>query len=131
MIADPIRCSWAQSDPLLMRYHDHEWGLPLHDETRLFEMFVLEGAQAGLSWLSILRKRPAYRKAFENFDPEKIARYGEAKVAELLSNAGIIRNRLKLPRGCRQRQGISASQRGIRQFRQIHLAIRGRQASPE
>ncbi len=96
MIADPIRCSWAQSDPLLMRYHDHEWGLPLHDETRLFEMFVLEGAQAGLSWLTILRKRPAYRKAFENFDPEKIARYGEAKVAELLSNAGIIRNRLKL-----------------------------------
>ena len=90
------RCAWAGSDPLYLAYHDEEWGVPLHDEQRLFEMLILEGAQAGLSWITILRKREAYRKAFDNFDVKKIALYGEAKVAELLANPGIVRNRLKI-----------------------------------
>lgn len=93
----PIRCAWAcHNDPLEERYHDEEWGVPLHDEQRLFEFLILEGAQAGLSWLTILRKREAYRLAFDQFDPVKVAAYDEEKVAELLQNAGIIRNRLKI-----------------------------------
>ena len=89
------RCSWAKND-LAIAYHDAEWGVPLHDDRALFEFLVLEGAQAGLSWDTILRKRDAYRKAFDKFDPAKVARYSEKKVAELLSNEGIIRNRLKI-----------------------------------
>lgn len=96
MSADLVRCGWASSDPLNLEYHDHEWGSPSHDDRHLFEMLILEGAQAGLSWITILRKRPAYRIAFDNFDPEKIARYTEKKVAKLLDNAGIIRNRAKV-----------------------------------
>jgi DNA-3-methyladenine glycosylase I len=91
-----IRCQWAGTDPLYVAYHDLEWGVPVHDDRLLFEFLVLEGAQAGLSWITILRKRESYRKAFEGFDPEKVARYGEEKVAELLANPGIIRNRLKV-----------------------------------
>ena len=79
-----------------MKYHDEEWGVPLHDDRRLFEMLILEGAQAGLSWITILRKRPAYRKAFDNFDAKRIARYGAAKRRALLGDAGIVRNRLKI-----------------------------------
>jgi DNA-3-methyladenine glycosylase I len=79
-----------------VRYHDEEWGVPLHDDRRLFEMLILEGAQAGLSWITILRKRPAYRKAFDRFDPKKIVRYGAAKKRALLADAGIVRNRLKI-----------------------------------
>src|SRR5690349_988532 len=79
-----------------MAYHDQEWGVPVHDDRALFEFLVLEGAQAGLSWSTILNKRPAYRAAFDHFDPGKIARYGEAKIAALLENAGIVRNRLKI-----------------------------------
>ena len=90
------RCEWATSDPLSMRYHDEEWGVPEHDDRKLFEFLVLEGAQAGLSWLTILRKRDNYRKAFDDFDAEVIAEYDERKVAELLLNAGIVRNRLKI-----------------------------------
>ena len=90
------RCSWCGTDPLYVRYHDEEWGVPLHDDRRLFEMLILEGAQAGLSWITILRKRPAYRKAFDRFDPKKIARYGAAKKRALLADAGIVRNRLKI-----------------------------------
>ncbi|HKY79121.1 MAG TPA: DNA-3-methyladenine glycosylase I [Anaerolineales bacterium] len=90
------RCDWAGSDPLYIEYHDTEWGVPLHQDLRLFEMLLLEGAQAGLSWLTVLRKRPAYRQAFDHFDPEKVARYDTAKVAELLANEGIIRNRAKI-----------------------------------
>src|SRR5690242_8319901 len=90
------RCQWSTSDPLYVAYHDQEWGAPLHDERRLFEMLVLEGAQAGLSWITILRKREGYRVAFDNFDAAKIAEYDERKVAELLGNPSIVRNRLKV-----------------------------------
>jgi len=89
------RCSWARDD-LARRYHDEEWGVPLHDDHRLFEFIVLEGAQAGLSWDTILRKRESYREAFDNFDPAKIARYDARRVERLLKNEGIVRNRLKI-----------------------------------
>jgi DNA-3-methyladenine glycosylase I len=81
---------------MYVRYHDEEWGVPVHDDRRLFEMLILEGAQAGLSWITILRKRPAYRAAFDRFDPRKVARYGAARKRVLLRNAGIVRNRLKI-----------------------------------
>lgn len=90
------RCPWAGSDPLYRAYHDEEWGVPVHDDRLLFEFLTLEGAQAGLSWITILRKRPAYREAFARFDPEAVARFDDAKVAELLANPGIVRNRLKV-----------------------------------
>ena len=90
------RCAWAGSDPLYIAYHDEEWGTPLHDDQRLFEFLLLEGAQAGLSWITILRKRENYRAAFDGFDAQKIARYDAAKVESLLSNPGIVRNRLKV-----------------------------------
>lgn len=92
-----IRCSWANpANPRYLAYHDHEWGVPCHDENTLFEMLNLEGAQAGLSWETILNKRDTYRAAFDNWDADKIAAYGPDKVAELLANAGIVRNRLKV-----------------------------------
>ena len=90
------RCSWCGTDPLYVRYHDDEWGVPVHDDRRLFEMLILEGAQAGLSWITILRKRPAYRRAFDRFDARKIARYDARKKRVLLADAGIVRNRLKI-----------------------------------
>lgn len=90
------RCQWAGSDPLYQKYHDEEWGIPVHDDRKLFEMLILEGAQAGLSWITILRKRENYRKAFNNFDAKKIAKYDSKKVNLLLQNEGIIRNRLKI-----------------------------------
>jgi DNA-3-methyladenine glycosylase I len=83
-------------DPLYVAYHDEEWGVPVHDDRRLFEMLVLEGAQAGLSWATILKKRNAYREAFDHFDPQKVARYNHRKIEKLLSNEGIVRNRLKI-----------------------------------
>ena len=90
------RCAWAGSDTLYRRYHDLEWGVPLHDDNRLFEFLILEGAQAGLSWITILRKRENYRAAFDNFDATRIARYDASKIESLLQNAGIVRNRLKI-----------------------------------
>jgi DNA-3-methyladenine glycosylase I len=90
-----MRCSWAKNE-LAIAYHDAEWGVPLHDDQKLFEFLILEGAQAGLSWDTILRKRENYRAAFDNFDAGKVALYDEKKVAELLNNEGIIRNRLKI-----------------------------------
>ncbi len=90
------RCAWAGSDPIYIAYHDHEWGVPVHNDRQLFEMLILEGAQAGLSWSTILNKRDNYRLAFDNFEPERVAGYGPAKVEELLSNAGIVRNRRKI-----------------------------------
>ena len=95
------RCSWAvgnwkKIDPPMVAYHDTEWGVPLHDDRKLFEFLVLEGAQAGLSWMTVLKKRENYRKAFEGFDPQKVARYNKAKIRKLLGDAGIIRNRLKI-----------------------------------
>ncbi|HCV26197.1 MAG: DNA-3-methyladenine glycosylase I [Vicinamibacterales bacterium] len=92
----PTRCAWAGSDPLYVRYHDTEWGVPQHQDRKLFEMLVLEGAQAGLSWITILRKRAAYRKAFDRFDPRKVARYSAPDRRRLLADAGIVRNRLKI-----------------------------------
>jgi len=91
-----VRCAWAGSDPLYLAYHDQEWGTPLHDDRALFEMLVLEGFQAGLSWITILRKRDNFRQAFDRFDPVKIASYDQAKVAALLANPGIVRNRAKI-----------------------------------
>lgn len=94
---DKMRCGWVNlNEPIYVRYHDEEWGVPVHGDNALFERITLEGAQAGLSWLTILRKRENYRAAFDHFDPALVARYDEAKVAELLANAGIVRNRLKI-----------------------------------
>jgi DNA-3-methyladenine glycosylase I len=90
------RCLWCGTDPLYVHYHDTEWGVPSHDDRHLFEMLVLEGAQAGLSWITILRKREAYREAFANFDAAKVARFTPARVERLLTNEGIVRNRLKV-----------------------------------
>ena len=90
------RCAWAGEDPTYVAYHDTEWGVPVYDDRLLFEFLILEGAQAGLSWITILRKREAYRKAFAGFDPEKVARFNEKKVEALMQDAGIVRNRLKL-----------------------------------
>ena len=93
---EPIRCAWSVGDPLLTAYHDAEWGVPVQDDRTLFEFLTLEGAQAGLSWLTILRKREAYRLAFDDFDVERIARYDARRVEKLLANPGIVRNRLKI-----------------------------------
>lgn len=93
---EKIRCPWAGTDPVYIRYHDTEWGVPLHDDRLLFEFLVLEGAQAGLSWLTILKKRENYRKAFDRFEPEKVARYGEADIERLTADSGIVRNRRKI-----------------------------------
>ena len=90
------RCTWAESDPLLLAYHDAEWGVPEYDSRALWEKLMLDGFQAGLSWSIILRKREAFRKAFKNFDPEKVARFGEKDIARLLTNAGIVRSRAKI-----------------------------------
>jgi DNA-3-methyladenine glycosylase I len=91
-----VRCGWCGTDPLYVAYHDREWGVPVRDDRTLFEFLVLEGAQAGLSWITILRKREAYRSAFDGFDAEKVARYDRRKVERLLQNPGIVRNRLKV-----------------------------------
>jgi DNA-3-methyladenine glycosylase I len=91
-----MRCPWCGDDPLYVKYHDEEWGVPSHDDCHLFEKVVLEGAQAGLSWITILRKRDAYRNAFRSFDPEKVARFTEADVRRLLGDPGIVRNELKI-----------------------------------
>jgi DNA-3-methyladenine glycosylase I len=91
----PIRCAWASGEQSI-RYHDEEWGVPVHDDRRLFEFLILEGAQAGLSWSTILNKRENYRRAFDGFDPERVARYDRRKVKQLLADAGIVRNKLKV-----------------------------------
>ncbi len=96
MPATQIRCEWVGVDPLMITYHDKEWGVPVHNDTTLFEFLTLEGAQAGLSWTTILRKRENYKKAFDNFDIKKIAQYNSQKVSSLLANEGIIRNKLKI-----------------------------------
>lgn len=95
-MSEKIRCSWAGDIPIYQDYHDKEWGRPVHDDRKLFEMLILEGAQAGLSWITVLKKREAYRAAFDGFDPQKIARYDDAKIEALMANEGIIRNRLKI-----------------------------------
>jgi len=94
--SEKTRCAWANSPPIYVDYHDNEWGRPVHDDRKLFEMLILEGAQAGLTWLTILKRRENYRAAFDNFDPYKVAAYDEIKIGELIENEGIIRNRLKI-----------------------------------
>ena len=95
-MSEPIRCEWCIHHPVMTRYHDTEWGVPLHDDRKLFEFLVLDAAQAGLSWRTILLKRENYRRAFDNFDAEKVARYTDKRLAQLLQDAGIVRNRLKI-----------------------------------
>lgn len=91
-----VRCPWVNQNPKMIEYHDTEWGVPLHDDRKLFEFLVLEGAQAGLSWETVLNKRENYRKAFAGFDPKKVAKYGAKEIKKLLGNAGIIRNKMKI-----------------------------------
>ena len=102
------RCSWCGSDPLYRAYHDEQWGVPVRSERELFEMLVLEGAQAGLSWLTILRKREGYRRLFDGFDPEKVARYDARRIERLLADPGIVRNRLKVESAVRNARGVLA-----------------------
>jgi DNA-3-methyladenine glycosylase I len=104
------RCAWCGDHPLYIAYHDEEWGAPVHDDRRLFEMLILEGAQAGLNWLTILKKRASYRQAFDQFDPVLVAAYDEAKTAELLTNPGIVRNRLKVAAAVQNAKGFLAIQ---------------------
>jgi len=123
------RCSWVNLDsPLYVAYHDEEWGVPCHDETRLFEMLNLEGAQAGLSWLTVLNKRESYRAAFDQWDAEKIARYDEKKVAALLANPGIIRNKLKVAATIGNCTGLFAPARRSRWPGSVSVGLRRRQA---
>ena len=103
------RCGWCTTDPLYIEYHDKEWGRPVHDDRLLFEFLILEGAQAGLSWLTVLKKRENYRAAFDGFDAAKIARYDGKKIKQLLNNAGIIRNRLKIASAIANAAGELAS----------------------
>ncbi len=105
-----IRCQWPGTDPLYVQYHDEEWGVPVYDDQTLLAKLILDGAQAGLSWIMILRKRENYWQAFDQFDPEKMARYDEAKIAELLQNPGIVRNRLKVQAAVKNAQGYLAIQ---------------------
>jgi len=100
------RCAWCGSDPLYVAYHDDEWGVPVHDDRRLLEFLILEGAQAGLSWLTILRKRDNYRKAFHGFDCDRIAGYSQRDIARLLADPGIVRNRLKIESAIKNAQGV-------------------------
>jgi len=100
------RCAWSTEDPLYIAYHDDEWGLPLHDDRLLFEFLVLEGAQAGLSWITILKKRENYRKAFDNFDCETVASYTEKDITRLMADSGIVRNRRKIESAIKNAQGV-------------------------
>ena len=111
----PKRCDWAKS-PLSIAYHDKEWGVPLHVDTGLFEFLILEGAQAGLSWETILRKRENYRRAFDNFDPAKVARYDEKRISKLLNDEGIIRNRLKINAAIQNAKAFLAIQKEFGSF---------------
>lgn len=110
------RCAWCGSDPLYTLYHDTEWGVPLHDDRKLFEMLILEGAQAGLSWITILRKRDEYRRAFDRFDPKKIIRFDKKKVNALMRNPGIVRNRLKIESVKKNAAAFLTVQKGFGSF---------------
>ena len=112
----PTRCRWPGTDPLYVAYHDEEWGRPVHNDRQLFEMLILEGAQAGLSWITILRKRPAYRKAFDRFNATKIARYDAAKIRALMRDAGIVRNRLKIAGTVKNARAFLAVQKEFGSF---------------
>jgi DNA-3-methyladenine glycosylase I len=110
------RCAWAGSDPLYVTYHDEEWGVPAHDDQHLFEMLILEGAQAGLSWITILRKREAYRKAFAGFNPAKVAKFDKRIVERLMRDEGIVRNRLKIEGAVRNARAFLEIQREFDTF---------------
>jgi DNA-3-methyladenine glycosylase I len=114
-MTEKIRCSWAKND-LAIRYHDEEWGVPVHDDRTWFEFLILEGAQAGLSWDTILRKREAYRSAFEGFDPERVARFNQRKIDALLKNDGIVRNRLKIISAVENAKAFLKTQKEFRSF---------------
>ena len=124
-----IRCAWP-GNPLSIRYHDEEWGLPQHDDRVLFEFLILEGAQAGLSWDTVLQKRENYRAAFDGFNPLRIARYDRRKLASLLRNPGIIRNRLKIASAVSNAKAFLASRKSL-VHSTVHLAVRGREAESE
>src|ERR1700745_375320 len=112
---EPVRCGWAKGEQYI-RYHDEEWGVPVHDDRTLFEFLILEGAQAGLSWETILRKRENYRRAFDRFDPAKIAKYNQRKIARLLKDEGIIRNRLKVAAAVQNARAFLAIQKEFGSF---------------
>jgi len=114
-VANRTRCAWAQT-PLSIAYHDSEWGRPVHDDRVLFEFLILEGAQAGLSWETILKKRESYRKAFAEFDPAKVARFSDTRVARLMNDAGIVRNRLKINSAVTNARAFLATQREFGSF---------------
>ncbi len=113
---DKVRCVWAKSHTLYTEYHDKEWGVPLHDDRKLFEMLILEGAQAGLNWLTILKKRDNYRKAFDNFDAVKITKYGKRETGRLLQDAGIVRNRLKIEAAIQNAKAFLAIRKELGSF---------------
>src|SRR5438445_8161155 len=110
-MSEPRRCGWAGTDPRMIAYHDAEWGMPVHDDRLLFEFLILEGAQAGLSWSTILNKRDAYREAFAGFDPARVARFDRRRIERLLSNPGIVRNRLKIESAVANARAFLAVQR--------------------
>jgi len=112
------RCRWVTDDPVYINYHDQEWGVPLRGDRRLFELLMLEGAQAGLSWITVLRKRDGYRRAFDDFEPEKMARYGEQEIAQLLANSEIVRNRLKVNAAVTNAKALLAVQKEFGSFDQ-------------
>jgi DNA-3-methyladenine glycosylase I len=119
------RCGWAGEDPTYVAYHDTEWGVPVYDDQRLFEFLVLEGAQAGLSWITILRKRDAYRKAFADFDPEKVARFNAKKIESLMQDAGIVRNRLKIESAVKNARAFLKLQEELGSFSDYQWAFVG------
>ncbi len=122
----PTRCDWAIAGPLELAYHDEEWGVPSHDDRHLFEMLVLEGAQAGLSWSTILKKREGYRRAFADFEPAAVARFDERSVDRLLHDPGIVRNRMKIASAIGKRPRDSGRAEGVRQPRRLPLGLRRR-----
>ena len=117
------RCGWATSDPLYLRYHDEEWGVPVHDDRALFEFLLLEGAQAGLSWITILRKRAGYRAAMSEFDARKLARYDGRKIEALMNDPGIVRNRLKIESAVSNAKAFLAVQEELGSFDRFILSV--------
>ena len=118
-----IRCAWCGVDPLYVAYHDEEWGVAVHDDRALFEMLCLEGAQAGLSWITILRKRASYRRAFRDFDPHAVARFRERDIERLLGDPGIVRNRLKVESVVRNAKGSARNPGAARHARPLPVAL--------
>ena len=125
---EPTRCEWAGNDPLMVAYHDNDWGVPTHDDAALFELLTLEGAQAGLSWRTILNKREGYRRAFAAFDVERVAAYTDADVDRLLQDAAIVRHRGKIESTDRQRARDPAGTARVRLVRRVRVVLRRRHA---